>query len=154
MGSTCSNITSTVNQARVKPAVSRLRIVENFIIIWLDTNISESNKHTQNSIHQLQRIANAIKTFTEIETCLNYLNQIKTEKIFMIVSGSIGQHILPMINDMTQLDSVYIFCNNPSKHTTWIKEYKKIQGIFNEIEPICKKLQKDIRRRDEDLTAV
>ncbi|CAF0946802.1 unnamed protein product [Adineta ricciae] len=161
MGNTCSRTTSmsasTIsrsNAKRTKLLGSRRRIVENFIIVWLDAKIDKSDKDIQNSLDQLQRTVNTIKTFTDIDVCLDYLSQIEHEKVFMIISGSMGEQVLPQINNMTQLDSIYIFCHDISKHTIWAKEYKKIQGIFNGIELICDKLRKDIRRRDEDLTAV
>ncbi|CAF1048279.1 unnamed protein product [Adineta steineri] len=158
MGNTCSEPTPVRSNITSKKldnqSISRTRIVENFIIVWLDANINKSNSDIQNSLNQLQHTVNTIKIFTDIESCVNFLHGIEHEKVFLIVSGSLGQQILPTIQHNNQLDSVYIFCHDLTKHATWVKQYKKIKGMFNGIEPLCEKLKSDIRQRDKDLTPV
>jgi hypothetical protein len=75
---------------RIRPA----GVGENFIVVWLDSNIQLSDKDYQNSIKHLRCIVNIIKTFTDSNECQTFLNQIKDEKIFLIIFGSLGRESL------------------------------------------------------------
>ena len=43
---------------------SRKRITQNFLLIWLDVNIDQSNKDSQNTLLQLQSVVDDIHIFT------------------------------------------------------------------------------------------
>src|ERR1700722_17601404 len=51
----------------------RVRIVQNFTLIWLDSNINESNIDFKDSLTQLRQIVNTIDTFTDADQCVNFL---------------------------------------------------------------------------------
>ena len=76
------------------------------------------------------------------------------EKAFVIVSGSLGQHLVPNIHDMPQLDAIYIFCGNKSRHEQWTKEWIKIKGVHTDIKPICEALQQAAKQCNQDSIAV
>jgi tetratricopeptide (TPR) repeat protein len=48
---------------------------------------------------------------------------------------------MPRIHDMSQVDSIFIFCGNKEHHEQWAKGYLKIKGVFTKISPICKALK-------------
>jgi len=147
---------SIINSNKTKPIVpsSRSRVVENFIVIWLDSTISETNEDTQNSITQLRHIVNSIKTFTDPDQCIDFIIQIEQEKIFLIISGSLCQKLISLIDDMTQIDSIYIFCQHKSKHELWANKHRKIKGVFDQIEPICDVLEQDVRQSETNLIPI
>jgi tetratricopeptide (TPR) repeat protein len=124
---------------------SRFVSTETFVIIWLDPNITLSNKDIENLIDYLQCIVNSVKIFTDIDQSIDYLSEMINEKVLMIVSGSIGQYIIPLIYEFNQLVSIYIFCENKSKHELWTSKINKIKGIFTQIEELCDKLRIDIQ---------
>ena len=133
---------------------SLTRSVENFVIIWLDSNLNESDDNYQKTISSLQRIVNGIKTFTNIKSCVAFLSQIENEKVFIIVSGSLGQTIMPHIHCMSNVNSIYIFCSNRSKHELWTKEWIKVKGVFTQITPICHSLKQDIQQCENSLMPI
>ncbi|CAF2603110.1 unnamed protein product [Rotaria sp. Silwood2] len=145
-------ITTTNSTAMLPGRVHR--ILQNFLLIWLDTNIDESKQDFINSLTQLRHLVASITTFTGAQECVNFLRDIKKEKVFMIVSGSLGQQILPEIHAWPQLDSIYVFCGNPSLHEQWAKTMFKVKGVHNDIEPICKALQSDRERCDRSLISI
>ena len=55
----------------------------------------------------------------------------------MIISGALGQQIVPRIHDLSQVDSIFILCANKRYHEEWAKNWSKIKGVFTEIDPIC-----------------
>ncbi|CAF4717250.1 unnamed protein product [Rotaria sp. Silwood1] len=130
------------------------RVLQNFLLIWLDANIDESQEDFKNSLAHLRHIVASITTFTNVQECTDFLREIESEKAFMIVSGSLGQHIVPKIYTWPQLHSIYVFCNNRSVHEQWAKNILKIKGVHTNIESICKALQNDSARCDRALISI
>ena len=127
------------------------RIVQNFLLIWLDANIDEINDvDSRTTITKLRQVVNAIYTFTDVDECIEYITGIETEKVFVIVSGSLGERVVPLIHDIPQLVSVYILCANEAQCESWIRQWLKIQGIFTHIEPICEVLKGATRDCDHN----
>jgi hypothetical protein len=73
--------------------------------------------------------------------CVDFIKNIKEEKVFMISSGAFGQTTVPIVHDMPQVSSIYIFCDNKTRHEQWTKEWSKVKGVFTEITLICQALK-------------
>ncbi|CAF0844550.1 unnamed protein product [Adineta steineri] len=123
--------------------------MQNVILIWLDSNINDNNAHCRNTIQQLKCLVNNVNTFTDGEQCVKYIQTIVNNKVYMIVSGSLGQHIVPHVHDMCQVDTIFIFCNNQEWHKQWAKEWSKIKGVFTDIIPICEALKQAAHRCEQ-----
>ncbi|CAF3605602.1 unnamed protein product [Rotaria sp. Silwood1] len=130
------------------------RVIQNFLLVWLDANIDASNDDFKTSIQHLQHIVASITTFTNAQECVKFLNDIKNEKIFMIVSGTLGQQIVPKVESWPQIDSIYVFCGNKSVHEQWAKKILKIKGVHTKIEHICEVLKIDRNRCDQAMISV
>jgi hypothetical protein len=63
----------------------QIRIIQNYTLLWLDSNIDENNFDFKNSLTQLRRIVNSINTLTNPDQCVEFLNRIKEGNVFMIV---------------------------------------------------------------------
>jgi hypothetical protein len=100
-------------QSRTTPP--RRCILQNHQLVWLNAHIDESNVFYQNDIIQLQTIVNSMDTFIDPDQCVNYLTDIAPEKVFMIVSKTISEEMIPLIYDISQLDAIYIFSENEAK---------------------------------------
>ncbi|CAF1226146.1 unnamed protein product [Adineta steineri] len=128
-----------------KGAEGRRRIniqqAQNVLLIWLDSNIAETSDDCQNTITKLRCIVNDINTFIDGDQCLEFIQTIVDKKVCMIISGSLGQHILPRVHNMSQVDSIFIFCGNKKYHEQWTKDWLKIKGVFTDITPICEALK-------------
>ncbi|CAF2847410.1 unnamed protein product [Rotaria sp. Silwood2] len=146
---------STMNAAACTTAFSntvqsRRRITQNYLLIWTDGNIDETNTDCQNTLAQLRSVVNEVTICTEPAQCIKCLNDMDDEKAFVISSGALGQHLVPQIHGMPQLDAIYIFCGNESQHKAWAKEWPKIEGVFTSIKPICESLKKVARQCNHD----
>jgi hypothetical protein len=106
------------------------RVIENFIIIWLNV---QSNEFDKDSIKQLRKMINSIEIFSNTEECIDYFSQIKNEKIFLIISNSFNHEFISLIESMPSLNSIYLLSNKNLDY----QEYKKIKGIYNTIDLIC-----------------
>ena len=117
-------------------------MVQNDLLIWLDKNIDEQNNaDCRNIINQLQRIVSRIKTFNKVDHAIDFLTDINNEKVFMIISGALCQYLVPLIHDVSVLDSIFIFCDNKNHHEQWVKKWSKIKGVFTEIKSVCRTLR-------------
>ncbi|CAF4658977.1 unnamed protein product, partial [Rotaria sp. Silwood2] len=95
-----------------------------------------------------------ITIFTGAEQCYKFLDEIKKEKIFIIVSGALGRQVAPKLQVMPQLESIYVFCGNESYHEEWAKTIPKVKGVFTDIKPICQALEIDRQRCDQSMIPV
>jgi tetratricopeptide (TPR) repeat protein len=129
---------------------ARRHAIQNFRIIWLDVNIDESVKYSQNSINHLCRWVNTIDTFTDADECVDFLSEIKDDKVFMIVSNAFERNIVPMIHEMFQLNSIYVFLDDHTHYEQWPKEWWKVKGIFTQMTAICDAIQHATRRCHEN----
>ena len=134
--------------------MTQSRALGNFIVIWLDTNTDEFDEDKRNFITNLRQVVNSIKTYNNIDECVDYLTDIEDEKVFLITSDSLGQKIVPAIEDIPQLHSIYLISNQLTIHESWIDNYKKVKGIFNQTESICDILRQNIHQYDIDSISI
>ncbi|CAF0720604.1 unnamed protein product [Adineta steineri] len=128
--------------------------MQNVLLIWLDNNIDDDNADCSNTIKQLKRVVNNVNTFTEGDQCVEFIQTITNNKVCMIVSGSLGQHIVPHVHDMSQVDTIFIFCNNQEWHKQWAKEWPKIRGVFTDITSICEALKQAAHQCEQNATSI
>jgi hypothetical protein len=127
------------------------RMIQNVLLIWLDSKINEENDtDCRNTIVQLRSVVQTIKTFTDSEKCIKFINKMKNEKACIIISGSFGQTTVPLIHDIPHVDSIFIFCRNKHLHVLWKKEFSKIKGVFTEISPICEALKQTVQQCEQN----
>lgn len=79
---------------------------------------------------------------------------ITNENIFMIISGSLGDKLVPEIEHIIKLRRIYIFCVNQSKHEEWAKNYQKVHGVYTQIKDICHVLKRDVQQSEIDLIPI
>ena len=135
------NNSSTTDSLSEKYPQNDTPLVQNAILLWLDINIVKDSPAYQETVIPLQSVIHTIKTYTYSEECFEFIQNIKNEKIFLLISGSIGQHIVPRIHNMTQVDSIIVYCGDISRHRLWAAPWPKIRGVFNEINSVREALK-------------
>ncbi|CAF3972760.1 unnamed protein product, partial [Rotaria sp. Silwood1] len=137
-----------------RDATQRRRVniqkVQNALLIWLDNNIDSNSKDYQNTIIQLRRAINNISTFTDSDQCIEFIQTINDNKVCMIMPGFLGQHTVPCVHNMSQVDSIFIFCGNKKRHEQWIRDWPKIKGVFTEIASICEALKQAVHQCEQN----
>ena len=144
---------SVAAAAAALPARTR-KLIQNFLLVWLDANLDESKADFKKSLERLRNVVASIITFQDVKECVNFLNEISQENVFIIVSGSLERQVVPDFEDMPQVQSIYIFCGNRAIHEEWVNKMRKVKGIFTEIEPICKALQIDGQNCDRAMVSI
>ncbi|CAF3844263.1 unnamed protein product [Rotaria sordida] len=121
---------------------------EETTLIWCDKNI-DIHDDTKKTAELLQQVNDYILICSNLDTCLEYINQIKTEKVFLILSGQSADEMIDKVHDYKQVDSIYIFCINNIKYEHYLKEdhkkYYKLVGIYTEHESLLRAMQENIR---------
>jgi hypothetical protein len=123
-------------------------MVQNVLLIWLDTNIDEENgADCRNAVTQLRCVVNNVSIFTNGDECFEFINTIdNNNKACIIISGSLGPETVSRLHNMSQVDSIFIFCGDQERHEQWVKKWAKIKGVFTKIGPICNALKQVARQ--------
>ncbi|CAF2812392.1 unnamed protein product [Rotaria sp. Silwood2] len=123
--------------------ISRNINLEDFTVIWLDASVNKS-EDCLNTKAQLRSVINFIKTFDKMDECIDCIYEYYTEKIFFIISGALGEQLVPDIHDLQQIQYIYIYCLNKDKHEQWVSNYPKIQGVFTDRNTLCSTLKQNV----------
>ena len=149
-GATKAEQTSILSRDAAPRRRANIKMVQNVLLVWLDSNIDNNNGDCRNTISQLRRVVNDISTFTDGEECMQFIESINDNKACMIISGSLGELIVPRVHNMSQVDSIFIFCGNKKHHEQWTQKWLKIKGVFTEIIPICDALKQAAQQCEQN----
>jgi hypothetical protein len=133
---------------------ANIEMVQNVLLIWLDKNIDDNDEDCKHTISQLRCVVNTIYKFTDSEECIKFIKTINKEKVCMIISGTLGEHFVPRIHNMSQVDSIFIFCGKKERHKLWAENWAKIKGVFTEIPPVCEALKQTAHQCEQNSTSI
>ena len=103
--------------------------LQNNPLVWVDNNIDVHDEETQDQLKKLRSIVDNIRLFTEIDECIQFSEEVKNERVSIITSGLLGEHLVPQIHHLPQVDAIYIFCGDPKRHLPWTHQWSKIKGV-------------------------
>ncbi|CAF3322514.1 unnamed protein product [Rotaria socialis] len=109
-------------------------------LVWFDPNIG-SRDDTKLAMKRLREINDYVLFYTDVESCIVYINAVEKEKIFLVTSGSRSSEILPRIHTLEQVDSIFIFCKKKNRYQHLIDEYRKLVDIYVSIESLCESIR-------------
>ena len=135
-------------------AQANVQMVQNVLLIWLDSDINENSSECQNTIAHLRGAVNALNSFTDDGECIQFLKDMATEKVCMIISGALGQQVMPRVHDLSQVDSIFIFCSNKTYHQGWAKSWPKIKGVYTDIKSICDALKQVAQQCEQNAVSI
>lgn len=95
---------------------AQINMVQNVLLIWLDSSIDEKSADCKNILTELQRIVNGINTFTDSNECIQFVDAIADNHVCIIMSDSFCSNIVPRIHNMAQVDSILITSNNKEQY--------------------------------------
>ena len=130
------------------------RMVQQFFLVWIDPNIDQSTADYHKSVAQLRSIVNDVTSFKQPDDAIDFLTDIHGMSGFLIVTDTIGQRILPLIQDISILDTIYILTTHAYQNEQWSKKCTKMKGMYTDIPSICKALQLAAKQCDRDSIAM
>ncbi|CAF4201333.1 unnamed protein product [Rotaria sp. Silwood2] len=121
---------------------------EEITLIWLDCKMNAVD-HVDDTKKRLYYINDYVVFFTELESCIKYMESIHNEKILLISSISDITQILTQIENLSQIDSIFIFNWEQKFDDCPILKHSKIIGIFNDFDMLSVSIEKQIEFLNE-----
>ncbi|CAF1019392.1 unnamed protein product [Rotaria sordida] len=112
------------------------------ILTWLDANIdNEQNKQTYNTLPD--KFGDCME-FSDESSFRRFLGRISysPRKLILIVSGQIGETLVPDIHRRPNILSIYIYCSRREYHEQWSADYSKATVVTEEND-LFSKIQSD-----------
>jgi tetratricopeptide (TPR) repeat protein len=122
----------------------------NFVVIWLDKEIDKTKENQDSKALIRHTVRNQLKTFDNPDECVDYIITEHNKRVFLIVSGSFGYYLVPLIYQLPQIQIIYVFCVNRQRAEQWAKPHLKISGVFTEKKTLVDKIRDDIHACDKD----
>lgn len=129
------------------------RRLDDSVLIWFNSTPTDNVKSCQIYLDEIQKITSAVHNFTDLHACIEFVTRIVDEKVFVIVYNDYGTEIISHLNNLHQIDSIYIFCSDETRldRTLGCPTSKK---IFITIDELCKQLRRDIQKVESTLTSI
>ncbi|CAF4912653.1 unnamed protein product [Rotaria sp. Silwood1] len=128
--------------------VNRQENKESITIVWFDSNIHLYN-HAKNINEQLRQINDYNLYYSEIESCINYIQSIDKEKIFLITSSINASQILSQINTLSQIHFIFIFDFDKEQSNAFIVDDLKFIGLYTKLDNLYLSIQEQIEFDEE-----
>ena len=133
--------------------LNRCRRIQKFLLIWLDVNMdsSKGDDTFSHSIADLCDVVSSIHTFMDIDECIDFLTDVKYEKVIMILHDEVGDNVMSSLHQISQLIAVFILSDNKLKYKqTMMMDWSKVKGVFTDVTRISKSIKRLLRRYDKD----
>ncbi|CAF1040936.1 unnamed protein product, partial [Didymodactylos carnosus] len=104
-------------------------------LIWYDTNIhlDTDDDNDNEDIHHTMELLKE-----------NYIKSIENEKLFLITYDKCAIHLLPLIHQQKQIDSIYLFCLKQKPYEYLIKDYSKIISVYIQQQELIDSIRKNV----------
>ncbi|CAF3667793.1 unnamed protein product [Rotaria socialis] len=123
--------------------------LETFYLIWLDPHVN-TDKHHLEAQQRLRALISHLVTFDDVDTCRKYITQAPLKHyLVLIVSGQLGQKLVPRIHHINQVINIYVFCANKALHEKWAKEFQKVTAIFVSADDLISQIELDNKYRQK-----
>jgi hypothetical protein len=100
--------------------------LETYCLIWLDASVNSSHENIQ-AQQQLRSSINYLLTFEDDQQYLQYIDSVpKDDRIVLIVSGRLGRIIVPLIVQLRQIISIYVYCVDKKANEQWAQHFSKV----------------------------
>ncbi|CAF1465486.1 unnamed protein product, partial [Didymodactylos carnosus] len=124
------------------------------ILLWLDPSVNETEENIEVQ-QKLREVINELKTFEDKEECEKHIRAIRDDqKIVLIVSERFAGEIVPRIEHLPQLFSIYVYCYDKNLANEWTKHHSEMKAATVQLDELVSVIQKDQAKRakEEDLT--
>jgi len=123
---------------------------ETTTLLWFDPNIGHK-EDTKQTKDKLREINDYVSFYEDLQLCIDYIQSVKNEKIFLITSGKQAPQILPAVLNLRQIDSIFIFCMKIERYEHLTNEYTKIIGIYNNQDQLCESIREQMTLVDQQI---
>ena len=113
-----------------KPSPEDASKFELYSLIWLDQS-SHNNEDTIKVQQKLRRSINYIKKFDNNNECEEYIRSASLYNRFvLIITDELARQIVPRIEQLQQVYSIYIHCLDGNINHPWATQYLKVSTVL------------------------
>jgi hypothetical protein len=95
-------------------------------LVWLDAHVNQNEKYME-AQRRLRASNLHLRTYQDEKCCEVFLRSVSSKNaILLIVSGQLGEGIVPRIHSMAQISAIYVYCQNRNRSERWTTKYKKV----------------------------
>jgi hypothetical protein len=149
-----TSVIDRTNPSRIRTRPARVIGIENIRVCWFDESHKDESQHHAKSIFHLQQIVSSVQTFNDPDELVDFATEIKDQKLFAIIPVAFAEHIVPLFHNLPQIDSIYILCHGIIEHDKWTLQYRKVKGVYTNIEDICKHLKSHTSQTEHSLASI
>lgn len=124
------------------------QITQNFITIWLNTDKDKSNDDYKDMNNKLRNFVHKVEIFMDMDKCIDFLTDMENGIALMIITGTLGEEMVPLIHDISQINAMLIFSDNQFIDKQSVKKWSKVRIIHTEITSISEVLNRTIKDCD------
>ncbi|CAF1300786.1 unnamed protein product [Adineta ricciae] len=126
--------------------LQRREYIENVAVVWLNNGIN-----MKEPIEQLRAISNDIEVFDDADDCIDYITNLRTVRIILIISNMTNPCIFTLAQDLSAIFAVYILClSNEEIEKDWSQSIRKIKGIYTDTDQLVSRIKFDLRRIEDE----
>lgn len=108
-----------------------------FTIAWLDTNSADPQSSFRIKLGDAQ-------TFTDVDSCVEYIQSNSDEPIYLIVSGTFAKQTVPEIYELSNLVQIFLFCGSVASYSEWAMDYCDKLMIFDHGDDLLQRLWNEV----------
>ena len=118
---------------------------EQFSLIWLDAIVDNSieNVETQSS---LRNVIHNFKAFQQADSFIHFIQASTKSRLILIVSGRLGQEVVPQIHRLCQVYSIFVYCSDKERNERWAKTFSKVQHVITRPDDLISKIRSYIEK--------
>jgi hypothetical protein len=99
--------------------------LETYCLIWFDNSVNNSQNIQAQNI--LRTSINHLLTFDDDERFFQHIDALSDDdRVILIVSGRLGQTIVPQVSPLRQIVSIYIYCMDKKANEQWAQNFIKV----------------------------
>ena len=132
----------------------RRRVLQNYVLVWMRTGHDEANEDCERTVQQLRTVISDVSMFADLDACVDFIEMVTKEKVYVIVSGALAQDGIRLMHGMTQIDVIYVLCTDRTRHEALMREGSKVKGVFTALGPVCDALRSAIKRYNRNSTPI
>lgn len=122
------------------------RIYEHFVCVYLDANLRLLDKKCL--VGDTTYGYEASKYYFDADECIDYITNLQTRKVYLILSASMGEYLVPLIHLLPQILYIYIYIEkngDQRRYEEIFQPYRMIiRSISNDMTIVSKQMGKDI----------
>ncbi|CAF1296714.1 unnamed protein product, partial [Adineta steineri] len=82
--------------------------------------------------------------FQDIKQCQQYIEQTsQKDRLAIIVSGRLGQEIVPHIHQLRQVISIYVYCMDKKNNEQWALKFSKVKSVAVDLDELVSQIKVD-----------